>query len=149
MSPTSPSADIRRCRPGDFDTILALLGQLWPDTPPDPAAARTIFDRALASTNQACFCAAINDRLIAFGAITFMNVLWPKGPSAHINELVVDLDHRGRGVGSQLLLHLLSYAREAGCRRVELDSGHHRNADHQFYLQHGFENRACLFSKPL
>jgi GNAT superfamily N-acetyltransferase len=67
----------------------------------------------------------------------------------HVDELVVDSNHRGRGIGTQLLKHLVTYAQQKGCRRVELDSAFHRLEAHKFYKQQGFEDRALLFSRVL
>ena len=141
---------IRPCRPEDFDPLTRLLAQLWPDGPPDPAAARGVFDRALASDSQVYLCATTADgRLVGFGSLTLKNTLWPAGPIGNVDELVVDAASRGRGVGTRLLERLAAAARERGCRRLELDSAFHRAEAHAFYERHGFEKRAYLFSKPL
>lgn len=46
-----------RCRPEDFEAVLALLRQLWPDKVPDATALRAVYDRALLSDAQAHLCA--------------------------------------------------------------------------------------------
>jgi GNAT superfamily N-acetyltransferase len=66
-----------------------------------------------------------------------------------IDELVVDQNHRSRGIGGLLLQQLISIARSKGCRRIELDSALRREEAHRFYERHGFKNRAFLFSKPI
>ena len=77
------------------------------------------------------------------------NSLWVARCLGHVDELIVDTQYRGRGLGSELLQSIILRARDRGCLRVELDSAFHREEAHRFYEQHGFENRAYLFSKTL
>jgi glucosamine-phosphate N-acetyltransferase len=142
-------AHLRPCRRDDFDGVLALLRQLWPDKPLDPAALRAIFGQTLSSGNPVYLCAAENGTIVGFGSLTVRSSLWQEGNLGHVDELVVDAAHRGRGIGTQLLEGLVALAKAKGCRRIELDSAFHRDEAHRFYEKRGFENRACLFSKIL
>src|SRR5215472_6473786 len=130
---------IRQCRPEDFEAVVPLLRQLWPEKQLDPTTLQTVFARALASETQAYFCATTNaQQLVAFGSLTLKNNLWHEGCLGHIDELVVDSHYRGRGIGTQLLTQLVTFAGQKGCRRVELDSAFHRLEAHEFYKRHGF-----------
>ena len=136
---------IRKCHSEDFDDVASLLRQLWPEKRLDAASLRMVFQRAVTSESQTYLCVIDGERIVGFGSLTLKNNLWQQGYLAHIDELVVDSDYRGRGIGTQLLNQLVRLARDRGCRRVELDSAFHREQAHQFYQQHGFENRAFLF----
>jgi GNAT superfamily N-acetyltransferase len=138
---------IRQRRTEDFEKVLRLLRQLWPDKPLDEVALRTVYDRALVSESQVYLCACDDQNVVGFGSLTLKNNLWQQGYLGHIDELVVDGEYRGRGAGTQLLEQLIFVARQKGCRRVELDSAFHRTHAHEFYQQHGFQNRAFLFSR--
>jgi ribosomal protein S18 acetylase RimI-like enzyme len=140
---------IRPCRNEDFDEVLELLRQLWPDKPLDQAALRTVYDRALASDLQRYVCATNGERIIGFGSLTVKNNLWQEGYLGHVDELVVDGEYRDRGIGTQLLEYIVDLAKQKGCRRIELDSAFHRQKAHEFYERHGFENRGFIFSKVL
>ena len=70
------------------------------------------------------------------------------GRNACKSIVVADSSFRGKGVGCQLLSQLI-IAIEKKCKRVELDTAFHRKEAHRFYEQHGFENRAYLFSMIL
>jgi GNAT superfamily N-acetyltransferase len=140
---------IRQCSIEDFEEVVKLLGQLWPDKTIDTAALQTVFARSVASECQVYLCAADDNRIIGFASLTIKNSLWQEGYLGHVDELIVDAEHRGRGVGTQLLDHLVAMARQRGCRRVELDSAFHREQAHQFYERQGFVNRAFLFSRVL
>jgi ribosomal protein S18 acetylase RimI-like enzyme len=139
----------RPCRSEDFDAVLVLLKQLWPEKSFDPDALRTVFNRALTSDTQAYICSADDDKVIGFGSLTIKNNLWQEGYLAHVDELVVDAEYRSRGVGTILLEQLFVIARQRGCGRIELDSGFHRADAHCFYERQGFENRGYVFSKML
>ena len=140
---------VRPCSAEDFDAVVSLLAQLWPNDIFQPASLRKVFDRVLTSERQFYLCAEDDGKVIGFGSLTLKNNLWPQGPVGNVDELVVDAGYRGRGVGKRLLDELTSLAQTKGCRRFELDSGHHRKEAHAFYARQGFENRACLFSKVL
>jgi glucosamine-phosphate N-acetyltransferase len=140
---------IRPTKPEDFDSIVPLLKQLWPADPLDLKAARDIFDRGLASDKRAYFCACHGDKIIGFCTVIIRDCLWLQGNVGYICDLVVDQDYRGSGVGTALVERAVEFARQRDCRRVELDSGFHRTAAHQFYEKRGFEKRAFLFSKVI
>ncbi len=144
-----PSILIRPTKQADFDDILPLLKQLWPANPLDLKAARDIFTKGLASDKRAYLCACHDGRIIGFCTLVVRDCLWLQGDVGYLCDLVVDRKHRGSGVGTALVEKATEIARQRGCRRVELDSGFHRTAAHQFYERRGFEKRAFLFSKVL
>jgi GNAT superfamily N-acetyltransferase len=146
---TEPSILIRPTKREDFDEILPLLKQLWPANPIDLKAARDIFTRGLASDQRAYLCACQDGRIIGFCTVIVRDCLWLQGDVGYLCDLVVDQEHRGSGVGTALVEKAVEIARRRGCRRVELDSGFHRTAAHQFYERRGFEKRAFLFSRVL
>ncbi len=140
---------IRRCNAHDFDGVLRLLRQLWPDGQLDPAQLGVVFEQVLTTDSQFCLCAVEDENLVGFGSLSLRSSLWETGYLGHIDELIVDEKHRQCGVGTRLLLGLIELARQNGCRRIELDSAFHRTAAHQFYESQGFQNRAYLFSRPI
>jgi GNAT superfamily N-acetyltransferase len=129
----------------DFEGVLALLRQLWPDKPIDPAILRPIFERIIEVRRY--FCAEEEGRIVGFGGVSFRDNMWQEGCIAFVEELVVDSSFRGRGIGGEIIKRLQELARAKGCKRLELDSGFHRTQAHLFYEHLGFEKRAFLFSK--
>ncbi|HXZ42406.1 MAG TPA: GNAT family N-acetyltransferase [Terriglobales bacterium] len=140
---------IRECRDTDFDQVFLLLKQLWPSKELDRIALSTVYARAIRGDAQHYICAIEDDRVVGFCSLTLTNNLWQAGYLAHIDELVVDEQQRGRGIGRALLNAIVEVAVKAGCPRIELDSAFHRKDAHKFYEAQGFENRAHLFSKVL
>ncbi len=148
-SRAKPDVVIRPTKQEDFDDILPLLKQLWPANPIDVKAVRDLFAKGLASDRRAYLCACLGEKIIGFGTLLIRDCLWLQGDVGYICDLVVDQEHRGSGIGTTLVERAVEIARQRGCRRVELDSGFHRTAAHQFYERRGFEKRAFLFSKVL
>jgi ribosomal protein S18 acetylase RimI-like enzyme len=140
---------IRKCSEADFNEVVMLLRQLWPDKPLNTQSLQSVYDIALSSENQKYICAVEDSKVVGFGSLTIKNNLWQEGRLGHIDELVVDNDYRGKGIGRQLLAQLIVLAKEQKCKRVELDTAFHRKEAHRFYEQQGFENRAYLFSMIL
>jgi ribosomal protein S18 acetylase RimI-like enzyme len=140
---------IRPCREEDFEHIFELLRQLWPDRPLAADSLRVVYERALASDWQAYVCATAGEMVVGFASLSVKNNLWQEGFLGHVDELVVDEEYRGRGVGTQLLGHLIALAKQRGCRRIELDSALNRQAAHRFYQRQGFDKRGYVFSKKL
>ena len=132
---------------GDFAAVERLLCQLWPDKPLDADALHLVLDHGISTGLQDYLCAVDGEEVIGFGSLSLKNNLWQGGWLGHVDELIVDVQCRGRGVGRELLTELVALATARGCRRVELDSGMHRTEAHRFYESMGFECRGLVFSR--
>jgi glucosamine-phosphate N-acetyltransferase len=139
----------RLCTRADFSELLALLRQLWPEMALVESELKMVFDQGLEAANQSYLGAEHEGRLVGFCSLNVLNNLWLHGNMGHIDELIVDERYRDLGIGTRLLQEIAEIATKMGCKRVELDSAHHRLAAHRFYEHHGFSNRALVFSKPL
>jgi len=67
--------------------------------------------------------------------------LWTEGLEAHLQELYVVPDLRGRGIGRALLEATIDLAREAGAAGVDLNTGETDTAARALYESMGFTNR--------
>jgi GNAT superfamily N-acetyltransferase len=141
--------EIRPARSEDFNGVLELLRQLWPEGKLDESRLRPIFERALNSETQAYRCAINTKQVVGFASLNLKNRLWAEGSLAWVDEIVVDASYRGQGIGTRLLAELEKVALQNNCARLELDSSFHRTSAHQFYERRGFERRAALFSKRI
>lgn len=140
---------IRACCEEDLPQISLLLQQLWPSATIVQDCLRAVFLRGLSSDLQHYFCAEEEGRIVGFCSVVLKNNLWQQGYLAHVDELVVEAQRRGEGIGTRLLQAAMKIAENRGCKRLELDSALHRTDAHRFYEQRGFENRAFLFSAKL
>lgn len=57
---------------------------------------------------------------------------------ALLEDMVVDVEARGDGVGSKLIVRALEAARANGCRRITLLTDHDNDTAQRFYERHGF-----------
>ena len=65
----------------------------------------------------------------------------PTGRRAWIEDVVVDEDARGQGVGRLLNERALEIAKDAGAKTVDLTSRPSREAANRLYKRIGFEQR--------
>ena len=89
------------------------------------------------------------DRVV--GMLTLVTFPIPTGLRAWIEDVVVDEDARGQGVGAALTREAVRRARAVGARTVDLTSRPARQAANRLYERLGFELRetnAYRFAQP-
>ena len=143
------TADPVRIRPaaaGDIPRLCALLAGLFaqePDFTPDAQRQQRGLALILGNPHSGLvFCATYSAAVIGMVSILFTISTAEGGPSAWLEDMVVDPAWRSRGVGTQLLNHAVAEARLAGCTRITLltDSGNQRAM--RLYSQAGFARSA-------
>ena len=140
---------IRSCEPDDFRSIFDLFKQLWPSLELDYAALYAVYERALSSATQQLIVGVQEDRIVGFCSLTLKNNFWKAGRIGNVDELVVDENYRGQGIGKKLISRIEEIATTNQCKQIELDSSFHRKEAHRFYERIGYKSRAYLFTKPL
>lgn len=140
---------IRKATESDFEKVYPLFEQLWPNKVLDKEALKTVFDRGVNSDTDELLCLDYSNELIGFCAYAIVNNLWQAGYISYMYAMVVDEKYRGKGYGTMLIEEAIQDSKNKGLKRLELDSGFHREKAHEFYLKLGFEKRAFLFSYPL
>jgi ribosomal protein S18 acetylase RimI-like enzyme len=75
------------------------------------------------------------------GMLTLVTFPLPSGVRARIEDVVVDQDARGRGVGSALTMAALDLAQAQGARSIDLTSRASRVEANRLYQQLGFQLR--------
>ena len=141
--------DIREAVLSDFDGVIKLLSQLWPNKELNRSALMNIFSASIVSQDNVYLCAKTDGEITGFCSLVVRNSLWQEGIIGHINELIIDESFRQMGIGAKLLEAASAVAMKKGCKRIELDSAFHREDAHRFYESVGFTRRAYLFSKEL
>lgn len=121
------------------DAFALLIPQLSSSSPPpDHAALQALVDAPdsillIARDPQQ------ENRIV--GTMCLVFYLIPTGLKAWIEDVVVDADARGRGVGDKLNRRALDLARERGAKGVDLTSRPSREAANRLYQRLGFEQR--------
>ncbi len=75
------------------------------------------------------------------GSMTLAMFLIPTGRRAWIEDVVVDGNARGKGVGQLLNERALEIAKDAGAKTIDLTSRPSREAANRLYQRLGFEQR--------
>jgi hypothetical protein len=70
---------IRACELDDFQGILNLLKQLWPDLQMDNNAIQMVYNNARSSTNQKLIVGIMDNRIVGFCSLTIKNNLKHNG----------------------------------------------------------------------
>lgn len=71
------------------------------------------------------------------------------GPSALIDEIIVEQQYQKRGIGSSLLVTAIDRCRRLGCCEVEVSTEKSNDEARAFYLASGFSEDAILFEMDL
>ena len=116
-----------------FDRLIPQLSTSSPPPSHDHLAAM------VASDDTVLFIARVDGRIL--GSLTLALYRIPTGTKAWIEDVVVDADARGLGIGELLSRAALDEARSRGAKTVSLTSRPSREAAHRLYRRIGFEQR--------
>ena len=89
-----------------------------------------------------------DNKIIGMGTIDILNDIFKDIKYGYLNNICVDPDYQGRGLGSYLVKEIEKYARENNCDYLMLTSNKKRVAAHKVYLKSEFEIvDTCVFKK--
>jgi len=119
------------------EAFARLIPQLSSSNPPPTQA--ELADLIASPATQLLL--AVDDDGSILGSLTLATFRIPTGLRAWIEDVVVDGEARGRGVGEELNRDALRRARELGATTVDLTSRPSREAANRLYQRLGFEAR--------
>lgn len=120
---------LRRMRWWDIPDVMAIEEIVFPGTAWSPAQ----FWSELAHEDRTYLVAEQEDRVVAYGGVMV------RPPTADIQTIAVDADHRGRGIARDLLTRLLVTADGSRCNEVLLEVSADNAAAIALYASEGFE----------
>ena len=128
--------EVSEMEPGLTESMAALLPQLSKSAPP-------LTEEVLAGvvTHEACHFLVAEEGGAMLGSLTLVVFPIPTGVRAWIEDVVVDGDARGKGVGAALNQFALEVAESLGARSVDLTSRPTREAANRLYKRLGFVQR--------
>lgn len=104
--------------------------------------------RVIANPSNVILAADSDGRLI--GLLTLVLVDLPTGITARLEDVVVDSEARGQGIGLALVRRAVDIAADRGASQVDLTSRPSRTAAHRLYDKAGFHRREThVFRHPL
>ena len=84
------------------------------------------------------------------GTMTLVVFRIPTGVRSWVEDVVVDSDYRGRGIGEKLIRTAIARAEAEGAKTIDLTSRPSRVEAHRLYKRCGFEMReTCVFRRKL
>lgn len=120
---------LRRMRWWDIPDVMAIEEIVFPGTAWSPAQ----FWSELAQEDRTYLVAEQEDRLVAYGGVMV------RPPTADIQTIAVDADHRGRGIARSLLGRLLATADQGRCTEVLLEVSADNASAIALYESEGFD----------
>ncbi|MDO9623678.1 MAG: GNAT family N-acetyltransferase [Pseudomonas sp.] len=141
LSPDSPftTISLRAASVTDAAALAALLQQLAPQEP-RPDAKLLALRLTELPTNCAVLVAERDGKLLGTCTLNLIEHLAHNfARSAVLEDVVVDADARGLGIGRALMDKAVERARSWGCYKLALSSNQSREAAHRFYAELGFK----------
>ena len=144
----SPSLHFREAAKADLPDVLRLHAQ--PDMDDGEvlslAEAERVFDRMSRYPDYRMYVAICEDRIVGTLALLIMDNLGHQGsPSGVIEDVAVDPQYQGQGIGKAMMQHALRLCGDKGCYKVALSSNLKRERAHAFYESLGFERHGYSF----
>ena len=139
---------IRPATPEDFDSLWQLYKLLEVDGDPtvSPREAEHGFTAILARPEHTIYMAESSGEIVGTYALVFVPGLTHGArDSAVVEDVVVALDQRGRGVGRWMMRDALERCRQRGCYKLVLSSHLQREKAHRFYEGLGFSKHGFSF----
>ena len=124
------------------DALIAAMEKLIPQlsrSNPPPSADQL---QLMVDSDASRLLLALDDNGAILGSLTLVLFRIPTGVRAWIEDVVVDGDARGMGVGDKLNRFALEMARDNGAVSVDLTSRPTREAANRLYQRLGFEQRS-------
>ncbi|MCA9646103.1 MAG: GNAT family N-acetyltransferase [Polyangiaceae bacterium] len=142
----------RKATKSDLPEVLRLYAQPELDdgkTLP-LAEAERVFAKMLSYPDYSVYIACANEVVVGTFALLIMdNLAYMAAPSAVIEDVAVDPERHGEGIGQAMMHFALDVCREKGCYKAILSSNVKRTRAHAFYEQLGFEHDGYAFRVDL
>jgi len=140
-TPREPSSSVRIERAERVDDeLVAAFERLIPQlSSSSPAPSAEQLGEIVSSPDTVLFLARVDGRILGSLTLAFYRI--PTGLKAWIEDVVVDGDARGRGLGAELSLVALAEAKDRGAKDVSLTSRPSRESANRLYQRIGFQAR--------
>jgi ribosomal protein S18 acetylase RimI-like enzyme len=120
-----------------YEAFRRLVPQLTNNNPSPTLEDLAVLVRESSST----LLVARNDMGVIVGALTLTVYRVPTGIRSIIEDVIVDQDVRGQGIGEALMSRGIELAREKGAANISLTSNPVREAANRLYVRLGFKKR--------
>ena len=141
------NVEIRAATEADLPSILALYVEVEDDGRVlSIEEARSIFVRMKTYPDYKVYVAMLDGSIIGtFELLIMDNLAHMRSPSGILEDVVVQRDWQGKGVGKQMVGFAMDRCRERGCYKLALSSNLGREAAHRFYNGLSFQRHGYSF----
>jgi ribosomal protein S18 acetylase RimI-like enzyme len=134
---------VREARDGELEAVLALLAEDVIRERPEPEAVtdrqRAAFVELLADPGELLLVGEVDGSLVATAQVSWLrHLIYDGGLVCQLESVRVASSQRGRGLGEQLVQHVVDLARARGCARAQLSTHAARTDARRFYRRLGF-----------
>ena len=141
--------EVRAATEADLPSILALYVEVEDHGRVlSIEQARSIYARMRSYPDYKVYVAILGGSIVGTFALLIMDNLMG-APSGVVEDVVVQGDWRGKGVGKQMMRFAMDRCRERGCYKLALSSNLKREAAHRFYDGLGFRRHGYSFVMEL
>jgi ribosomal protein S18 acetylase RimI-like enzyme len=164
MPPDSQTAPVvRRATPADLP-VIGRLGALLVEEhydfdprrflaarPGTPEGYASFMSAQLEDSDKAVLVADDNGDVIgyAFAAVEGYDYMALRGPAGVLHDIIVEPEHRGRGVGRLLLDAALEFLRSRGVPRVVLSTAERNEGAQRLFASMGFRRTMIEMTREL
>lgn len=149
--PSAAGLRVRRAEREDFEAVSALLAELGRPSLPEETRdlAREIFTRHVSSPDVESHVVTRDGQPVGFLSMHLRERLNFPTREAWVPDFIVTEAEHGSGAARQLFGRAVEVAREQGCHRLVLESGHSRTRAHRFYEREGMTHTGKVYVMQL
>lgn len=108
--------------------------------------AKNLFKKMLSYPAYHIFIATIENKIVGTFALLIMDNLGHLGaPSGIVEDIAVDPNFQGQGIGKLMMNFAMRQCQEAGCYKLALSANMKRANAHKFYKSLGFKQHGFSF----
>jgi GNAT superfamily N-acetyltransferase len=137
---------IREADPGDIDDICRLLALLFDqetDFEPDYSKQKRGVSEIISDPHKGMFFVMeVSGRIAGCVSLLFLVSTAMGGKAAILEDMIIEADVRGRGLGSLLLEKVIRFAKKRGCSRLTVLTDGGNQTAQALYRKHGFKASA-------
>ena len=137
---------LRNATASDSHAIKELIDQLDYAVTVAEVEARL---RLIEDAGQSVLIAEIDGQVVGCLSTSVMNVLHRPAAVGRISMMVVDEQHRGQGIGAEMVREAERMLAAKGCGLVEVTSNNRRTDAHRFWESNGYERTSSRFAKQV
>ncbi|MDI9861324.1 GNAT family N-acetyltransferase [Flectobacillus roseus] len=141
---------IRQATISDLPSILQLYAEVLDKGQVlSLSEAEVLFQKMSSYPNYKVYVAEQEHQVIGTFALLIMDNLAHRGtPSGIVEDVAVQENLQGKGIGRQMMKYAMQVCSEAGCYKLVLSSNQKRVEAHAFYESLGFDKHGFSFLVP-